>query len=138
MELQAAPQPLRVETGLERGVALVSLFGTLDMFSVGLFEMKIRTIEVRTKHVVLDLRGLTGIGTSGVAAVLRAKGRSRTDGWRLAVVRGSPSVDRKFSISPRARGLRMHKSPVGVFPPQEDPAASGPGGAIRMGSRWTG
>jgi anti-anti-sigma factor len=121
MQLQPSPRSFRVETELERGVALLSLFGALDMFAIDRFEAKLRAAEVRSRRVVLDLRGLTSLQSSGLGAIVRAQRRSRVDGWRLAVVRGGPKVDAVFSKSPLARGVRMVKTPAGLFPPRSEP-----------------
>lgn len=116
MALDSPPRAFRVDTNLQDGVALLSLFGPLDMFAVGLLEKRIHTIELGARRVVLDLRGLTEIASSGVASILRAQRRSVLDGWALSVVRGSPTVTQVFRASPLARELVMVDSPDGLFP----------------------
>ncbi|MFL5820489.1 MAG: STAS domain-containing protein [Solirubrobacteraceae bacterium] len=123
MQLQPSPRSFRVEAQLERGVAVLSLFGALDMFAIDLFETKLKTVEVQARRVVLDLRGLTALESSGLGVILRAQTRSRVDGWHLAVVRGIPKVDAVFSKSPLARGVRMVKNPDGLFSPRSEPVA---------------
>jgi len=123
MQLQPSPHRFRVETRQEDGVALLCLFGALDMFAIDHFETKLKAVEVRTRRVILDLRGLTSLESSGLGVIVRAQLRSRVDGWHLAVVRGAPKVDAVFSKSPLARGVRMVKSPDGVFPPRSEPVA---------------
>jgi anti-sigma B factor antagonist len=121
MQLQPSPRRFRVETRQEDGVALLRLFGALDMFAIDLFETKLKAVEVQARRVILDLRGLTSLESSGLGVIVRAQLRSRVDGWRLAVVRGRPTVDAVFSKSPLARGVRMVKSPEGLFPPRSEP-----------------
>jgi anti-sigma B factor antagonist len=121
MQLQPSPRSFRVETHQERGVALLCLFGARDMFAIDLFETKLKAVEVQARRVILDLRGLTSLESSGLGVIVRAQLRSRVDGWRLAVVRGRPKVDAVFSKSPLARRVRMVKSPEGLFPPRSEP-----------------
>ena len=123
MQLQPSPHAFRVETRQEDGVALLSLFGALDMFAIDHFETKLKGVEVQTRRVILDLRGLTSLESSGLGVIVRAQLRSRVDGWRLAVVRGAPKVDAVFSKSPLARGVQMVKIPTGLFPPRSEPVA---------------
>jgi len=121
MQLQPSPRRFRVETRQEDGVALLSLFGALDMFAIDHFETKLKAVEVQTRRVILDLRGLTSLESSGLGVIVRAQRRSRVGGWRLAVVRGTPRVDAVFSKSPLGRGVRMVKTPAGLFPPRPEP-----------------
>ena len=123
MQLQPSPHRFRVETRQEDGVALLSLFGALDMFDIDHFETKLKGVEVQTRRVILDLRGLTSLESSGLGVIVRAQLRSRVDGWRLAVVRGRPKVDAVFSKSPLGRGVRVVKLPNGLFPPRSEPVA---------------
>ena len=124
MQLQPSPRSFRVETHQERKVALLCLFGALDMFAIDLFETKLKDVEVRARRIVLDLRGLTSLQSSGVGVIVRAQRRSRVDGWHLAVVRGNPKVDAVFSKSPLARGVSMVKSPDRLFPPRAEPVVA--------------
>jgi anti-anti-sigma factor len=116
MELVHSARPFRVETRLEGGVALLCLFGALDMFAANACDKEIRSAEVRARCVVLDLRGLSSIESSGVAVIASAKARSRVDRWKLFVVRGGPAVTQRLSRSPLTRRLRAVKSPEGLFP----------------------
>jgi anti-anti-sigma factor len=117
MELRHSPRPFRVETELDGGVALLSLFGAFDMFAANACEQEIRRAEVRARRLVLDLRGLSSLESSGVAVIAKAMTRSRVDGWKLFIVRGVPTVNQVLSRSPLTRRLRTVKTPAGLFPP---------------------
>lgn len=123
MQLQPSPHRFRVETRQQDGVALLCLFGALDMFAIDHFETKLKAVEIQARRVILDLRGLTSIQSSGLGVIVRAQLRSRVDGWRLVVVRGISKVDAVFSKSPLARGVRVVKSPHGLFPSPSEPVA---------------
>lgn len=108
-------KPFRVEMELRQGVALLSLFGPLDMFAASLLERKIHIVEVRVRRVILDLRGLTELASSGAAVIVRAQNRSSVDGWALTIVRGPPAITAALRASPLARRLFMIDSPEGPF-----------------------
>jgi hypothetical protein len=48
MQLQRSSHRFRVETRQEDGVAVLSLFGALDMFAIDHFETNLKAVEVQT------------------------------------------------------------------------------------------
>ena len=50
------------------------------------------------KHVVLDLRALTFMDSSGVRLILREDRRARSTGRRFSLIRGDPAVQRVLDI----------------------------------------
>lgn len=107
----------RVETEVADGVALVSLFGEFELRVAGYCEGRLADVEMRTGHVVIDLRGLTSIDKVGVHTLVRAQMRSRQDDWELTLVRGPPSVDEAFT-PPFIEGLfHWVRRAETVFPP---------------------
>src|SRR3954452_9619929 len=86
-----------VETELTgRSVRLV-VHGELDLATAAAFEGALRSSWSRDVECVeIDLRGLTFIGSAGIAAILAARGRARETGCTLALVRGPDSVHRIF------------------------------------------
>lgn len=82
-----------------RSVA-VALIGELDISEAPGVEETLSDIERRKPPLlVLDLRGLAFLDSSGLRLILEADLRARQDGRRLSVVRGPESVHRVFSIS---------------------------------------
>jgi anti-anti-sigma factor len=94
----------RVGTDVEERAALVSLFGELDQRvadycedELSDVEMRLGRVDLRLRHGIVDLRGLTLIDRIGVHTLVRAHTRSRMGGWKLTVVRGPPRVDEAFT-----------------------------------------
>ena len=58
--------------------------------------------------VVLDLRGLAFMDSSGVHAIVDAGIRARQGGRRLIVLRGPPNVDRVFTLAGRRDDVEIH------------------------------
>jgi anti-sigma B factor antagonist len=82
-----------------RSVA-VALIGELDISEAPGVEETLSEIERRRPPLlVLDLRGLSFLDSSGLRLILEADVRAREEGRRLTVVRGPDAVHRVFSIS---------------------------------------
>lgn len=84
----------------EPGVLVVGLAGELDISNAGRIEQELRRVEGREPSiVVLDLRDLQFIDSTGLRLVVAADARARQHGWRLRVVRGPETVHRVFRIT---------------------------------------
>ena len=98
-----APQDgalLAVETQLIGRSARLTVRGELDLATVGIFEGALRCVWARgIDGVEIDLRGLTFMGSAGVAALLKARARARDAGCALVLVRGPQSVHRIFELT---------------------------------------
>jgi anti-anti-sigma factor len=82
------------------GLALVSLHGELDLSEVPEVDRALKGVEKhRPELLVLDLRGLEFLDSSGLRLVLEADLRSRQDSRKFAVIRGPDSVHRVFLIA---------------------------------------
>ena len=98
------------ETGLltvraEREVdeLIVHAYGELDIASAKEFEGELtRAIRSSVSGVVLDLRGVTFIDSTGLRALLAGAGLSAKIGRELRILPGSSAVERAIELS----GLR--------------------------------
>jgi anti-anti-sigma factor len=114
----------RMETEVEDRVALVSLFGELDLRVADLCEKRLSTIEMRIRHVVVDLRGLTAIDRTGLQTLIRAQMHSRLGGWKLTLVHGPPSVDEAFTPPFIEQLFQWVDGAAAIFPPGPRPWAN--------------
>ena len=80
-------------------VAWVHVAGELDVATVPELERTLHRPELRARLVVLDLRELAFIDSSGVHAIVDASVRAGKAGRRLVLLRGPPNVDRMFMLS---------------------------------------
>jgi anti-anti-sigma factor len=98
----------------------VLLAGELDIAVAGELEGELRQIEERRPPlIVLDLRDLTFIDSSGLKAIVKADARARDGQWALALVRGSEDIHRVFRTTGLDRYLTMVKDP-GDLPAHSD------------------
>jgi anti-anti-sigma factor len=107
MDLTASGEPAPqggalfvVETEHTGRCARLALHGELDLSTVGVLEGELRAVWSRdVRRVEMDLRGLTFIGSAGVAAMLEANARAREAGCALTLVRGPERIHRIFELT---------------------------------------
>lgn len=79
------------------GVASIALGGQLDTTTVSVLEEHLAYYEDDgVVAIMLDLRDLTYLDTTGLQALLRAKDRARSNGHRLILVGASRPARRVF------------------------------------------
>ncbi len=77
------------------GAVRLTLAGELDLGTAYTFDR--RLLEVEAKHpslVVIDLRAVRMLDSTGLARLVSAQRRARRGGWRLVLVRGGKTVMR--------------------------------------------
>jgi anti-sigma B factor antagonist len=85
---------------LAGGAVRVALRGELDLEHAYTFDEEMRRVEgARPSCLVLDLRGLSFLDSSGLARLLAANRRARRDHRRLLLVRGTKAVQRLLAIT---------------------------------------
>jgi anti-sigma B factor antagonist len=85
------------------GAVVVVARGELDLGSADDLRAVLRGPEAQANTVVLDLRGVTFIDSSGLSVIVGHNRRAEADGFRFAIaVGGARTVERVFDLS----GLR--------------------------------
>ena len=90
---------LRTRSWGADGWSVVELAGELDLASVALAEAELTRAEREAAGVVLDLRALEFIDSTGLRLVVRAAGRLHERGGRLVVARAPRAVHRVFELA---------------------------------------
>jgi anti-anti-sigma factor len=85
----AAAEPPDDATGAD----VVTVAGELDIARVAELDYELRRAEARTELVVVDLRTLEFIDSSGARLLVAAHRRARSAGGRMLVVRGPAEVE---------------------------------------------
>jgi anti-sigma B factor antagonist len=114
---QAEVAPLAFTTALtSAGDALISLTGELDLSGTTALEEEIgRLVEQEAvARVVLDLRELEFMDSSGLRMVALAERRLRGVGRALVLVRGPETVQRVFAITRMDQHLRFVDDPASL------------------------
>ena len=79
--------------------AVVELSGELDLATVPEAESALRTAAAAKRRVVLDLRGLAFMDSTGLRLTLEMDALARQDGFHFVVVRGTELIHRIFQMS---------------------------------------
>jgi anti-sigma B factor antagonist len=77
----------------------VRAIGEIDVYTARLFERALAPATGTAPAViVVDLHGVTFLGTAGMLILARARDRARREGTRLHVLSSTPAVDRALSL----------------------------------------
>ena len=87
--------------------AWVRVTGELDLATAPILAQALSQAEERTQRVVLDMRELTFMDSSGVHVILEASHRATTAGRGLVLVRGPAQVDRVLDLTRAADSLEI-------------------------------
>jgi anti-anti-sigma factor len=103
---------LKLDTQDGDGFVTLALHGELDISSAPHVEEALVELEATNPPVlVIDLRNLEFMDSTGLRTVVSADARARDQGRRLAVVRGPDPVDRIFSVTRLDERLQMIDEP---------------------------
>jgi anti-sigma B factor antagonist len=92
--------PLRVTTEQQADRIAVSVAGELDIASAPRIEEALRIAEESAPAIlVLDLRQLEFMDSTGLRTILAADARAREAGRRLVVVQGDENIKRVFEVT---------------------------------------
>lgn len=93
-------EPFRCELEPRRDVVCVRPIGELDLATVPVVETQL--LELTTAgfaHLVLDLRQLSFLDSSGLKLILTWDAKARADGTSFELVPGPPAVQRLFEVT---------------------------------------
>lgn len=101
-----APTPPRalpgfsIEVKRERETAELIPAGEVDLATVGQLQRELETlIEAGFPRIVVDLREVGFLDSSGLHALIFAYAGAQEDGWQLAIIPGPRVVQRLFEIT---------------------------------------
>ncbi len=99
---------LTMRSTREGDAHVIALSGELDLGSAESVEAELMRVEdTDARQIVLDLRELDFLDSTGIRLVYMADRRSRQDGERLVIRRGPDRVQRMFTITDLASRLRF-------------------------------
>jgi anti-sigma B factor antagonist len=84
--------PFHIDVEERESYALVRLGGEFDLAAAEAVETALRPVEDRFPTVLLDLREVTFLDSTGIRVIVSADARSRKAGRELKIVRGPESV----------------------------------------------
>jgi anti-anti-sigma factor len=112
----AAEGNLSIDVSREGERVVLSLNGELDLASVPLLESEVENATLDSPAtIVLDLRKLEFIDSTGLRAILSLDKRSTERGATFALVRGSQQVQRLMSMTRVDEHLRIIATPEEIL-----------------------
>jgi anti-sigma B factor antagonist len=107
----------RVEVRRDDGAAVIAVSGELDLASGPELEAELDQLRgPDTRLVVIDLRQLAFMDSTGLSILVRAHQRLAGEGCEVGLVKGSQQVQRLLDLTGVAERLRLVDAP-------EDPLA---------------
>lgn len=106
----SAPSPgtLVITSAVENGAASIALAGELDLSGARQLEARLDEAEREgTARLVIDLRALSFIDSTGLRLLLQADARARERGCDLVLRPGEPGVQRVFEVTGALDVLRF-------------------------------
>ena len=105
--------PLELETTRNGRLAIVAPTGELDLSGATVLQAELDRLaeEDELGGVVLDLRGLEFMDSSGLRLVVLADMQAREAGRQFALVRGDETVHRVFEITRMSDRLQFVADP---------------------------
>ncbi len=101
-----------VQTHITGRAVTLALSGELDLVSTPALEQAMDEVTGRDiELVILDLRGVEFMDSTGLHLLLRAQQRAHDSGRRFALVRGGDQVQRLFDLTGVADSLTIVDSP---------------------------
>jgi anti-sigma B factor antagonist len=102
----------RVETQTVGRTSTLTLTGELDLLSSPILEQELqRALDAGAELVVVDLRQLAFMDSTGLHVVVAAQQRLHEAGRRLVLIRGGVQVQRLFELTGLGQVLAMVDSP---------------------------
>jgi anti-anti-sigma factor len=98
---------LGVHTDESPDAVRVSLEGELDLSNVLRVEDELRKVEKRKPALVLDLRALRFLDSTGLRLIVSAHQRAKTQGRKLKIIQGGEPIRRLFRLSGLERRLEI-------------------------------
>src|SRR6059058_3839925 len=107
---------LSLHTYQESDGVRVAVSGELDLSSALVFEEELRRIEESSEPalLVLDLRSLKFMDSTGLRLILSAHARAMNRGRKLAIVEGGEAIRRIFRLTGVLERLNVVDAPVGA------------------------
>lgn len=107
---------LSLETSVAERATVVALTGELDLAGAAALEQELARVEAEAAQVVvLDLRGVEFMDSSGLRLIAVTSQRAHEEGRRIALVPGPEQVMRVFDITRMRERLEFVDDPAEVM-----------------------
>ena len=106
------PTKFRVDVREQDGAPLLAVIGELDLASTPALEQELERVSADAPSlVIIDLRELDFMDSTGLSVLIRAHQQSQQAGYRLGIVNGSRQIRRLLTLTGVADRLTIADSP---------------------------
>jgi anti-anti-sigma factor len=105
-------KPFRVEVSTDDGIGTVRAAGEIDLSAAERLEGALRDVERGSQVIVLDLRDVTFIDSTGLRTITSADARARHGGYEFKIVRGSEQVQKLLHLTGMDKILPLVDDPA--------------------------
>jgi anti-sigma B factor antagonist len=103
---------LRLDVSRHGSAAVIAVAGELDLASSALLEAELDRVESRHAGlVILDLRQLGFMDSTGLQLIVDAHRRAQRGGWQFALVHGLAQVQRLLSLTGVDQAITLATTP---------------------------
>ena len=91
---------LRCEVSREDSAATVRPVGALDIASVSVLDEQLAELrDAGFRRLIIDLRGLSFMDSTGLRCILKYDALAQSDGFSIDLIRGTSAVQRVFEVT---------------------------------------
>ena len=108
------PPAFKIDTTESRGRVEIAIEGELDLATAPQLQAEFQRVDELegVELVIVDLRNLAFLDSTGLEAIVKLEARSRAKGAELVVVRGPRAVERLFAVMQLDQKLRIVDDPA--------------------------
>jgi anti-anti-sigma factor len=97
---QSEAEPFRCEVSRADATATIRAVGELDLATVPVLDDQLAALrDAGCRRLILDLRGLYFMDSSGLRCILRYDSLARNNGFSIELIQGSRAVRRVFELT---------------------------------------
>lgn len=94
------PEPFRCEISRENTTATLRAIGEPDLATAPVLNDHLAELrDAGFRRLILDLRGLDFIDSTGLRLILTHHSQARNNGFSISLIRGSSAVQRVFELT---------------------------------------
>ena len=113
-----------VDTQVSDRAITVTVSGDLDLLSAPALERALARLPAsEAELIIVDLRGLEFMDSTGLHLLVQAQQKAHQSGRRLALIKGSEHVQRLFELTGMTEGLTIVDSPDELLEVDQAPGA---------------
>ena len=108
------PPAFKIDTTESGGRVEIAIEGELDLATAPQLQAEFQRVDELegVELVIVDLRNLAFLDSTGLEAIVKLEARSRAKGTELVVVRGPRAVERLFAVMQLDQKLRIVDDPA--------------------------